>query len=830
MTWTPLRTHSGANRRAISLPVGGIGTGTVGFGGRGQLRDWELENHPAKGLRCDGTFLACRVQEDGRPPDAFLLEGELFDDEIEGALGSPVPVSGLKRLEEACFEATYPFGRVRLRDRHVPLLCSVEAWNPLVPGDAEASGLPIAALDITLTSTSARPIDASIMLSFEALVGHRLRERRDGGGSLPFIEAATGEEMATLLAGDRGLDERDEEWGTLAAAVLGPQTYGGKQWRIGRWNQGLTEMWETFLARGEPGDGLFHSAPGEALSGCLGAHRHLTPLSSATVRFVVGWHFPNRRAWIWGGPGPRGGSGPEVVGNHYCVSRRDALDAVRQAIPRLLDLRARTEAFVASVTGSDLAAAVKEAALSNLSTLRTQTFFRTADGRPYGWEGCLDDAGSCLGSCTHVWNYEYATAYLFPDLAREMRRIEFQFSTSDAGAMSFRTLLPLEERAQAFGLAAADGQFGRLISLYREWRSSGDDGFLRDLWPAARRALAFAWLPGSWDADQDGVAEGCLHNTMDVEYYGPTPIIQSWYLGALGAMAEMARRCGDSPFAETCERLQRRGATWTDAHLFNGRYYVQEIRPPHDFASLRPEVRHPSMGAEQLHDPEFQIGNGCQIDQLVGDAAARLAGLPSVFDPVHVTSALRAVHEENYVARAGWWSNPMRTFFTNRDEGHVVCSYPEGLPAHPMPYWSEVMTGFEYSYALSLIQDGQREFAEWVVSTIRNRYDGRTRSPFDEAECGHHYARAMASWGLVPAIIGFDYDGRTGTLKLAADAPRGRWPWAVNGAWGAVEVGEDIRFAVHGGSLGVSSLRRGDRELRLSAIGPLGAGAAVTAS
>jgi non-lysosomal glucosylceramidase len=487
MTWTPLRTHSGANRRAISLPVGGIGTGTVGFGGRGQLRDWELENHPAKGLRCEGTFLACRVQEDGRPPDAFLLEGELFDDEIEGALGSPVPVSGLKRLEEACFEATYPFGRVRLRDGHVPLLCSVEAWNPLVPGDAEASGLPIAALDITLTSTSARPIDASIMLSFEALVGHRLRERRDGGGSLPFIEAATGEEMATLLAGDRGLDERDEEWGTLAAAVLGPQTYGGAQWRIGRWNQGLTAMWETFLARGEPGDGLFHSAPGEALSGCLGAHRHLTPLSSATVRFVVGWHFPNRRAWIWGGPGPRGGSGPEVVGNHYCVSRRDALDAVRQAIPRLLDLRARTEAFVASVTGSDLAAAVKEAALSNLSTLRTQTFFRTADGRPYGWEGCLDDAGSCLGSCTHVWNYEYATAYLFPDLAREMRRIEFQFSTSDAGAMSFRTLLPLEERAQAFGLAAADGQFGRLISLYREWRSSGDDGFLRDLWPAGAR-------------------------------------------------------------------------------------------------------------------------------------------------------------------------------------------------------------------------------------------------------------------------------------------------------------------------------------------------------
>jgi non-lysosomal glucosylceramidase len=147
-----------------------------------------------------------------------------------------------------------------------------------------------------------------------------------------------------------------------------------------------------------------------------------------------------------------------------------------------------------------------------------------------------------------------------------------------------------------------------------------------------------------------------------------------------------------------------------------------------------------------------------------------------------------------------------------------------------MPYWSEVMTGFEYSYALGLIQDGQREFADWVVSTIRSRYDGGTRNPFDEAECGHHYARAMASWGLVPAIIGFDYDGRTGTLELDGAAPRGRWPWAVNGAWGAVEVAEDIRLEVHGGSLEVSSLRRGDRELSLSVVGPLEAGAAVEAS
>ena len=50
--------------------------------------------------------------------------------------------------------------------------------------------------------------------------------------------------------------------------------------------------------------------------------------------------------------------------------------------------------------------------------------------------------------------------------------------------------------------------------------------------------------------------------------------------------------------------------------------------------------------------------------------------------------------------------------------------------------------------------------AERVVAAIRQRYDGNKRNPFDEAECGHHYARAMISWGLINAWSGFDYDAR----------------------------------------------------------------------
>ncbi len=254
---------------------------------------------------------------------------------------------------------------------------------------------------------------------------------------------------------------------------------------------------------------------------------------------------------------------------------------------------------------SDLSATVKEAALFNLSTLRSQTYFRTADGHPFGWEGCLDDAGSCLGSCTHVWNYDLATGYLFGSLARQMRELEYQYATGDDGGMSFRILLPLD-KARDYPLTAADGQFGCVVKLYREWQLSGDDDWLRALWPACRRSIEFAWIEGGWDADRDGLAEGTQHNTMDVEYFGPTPVIQSWYLAALAAGARMAEAAGDPEFAATC----RSGAGQRAA------------------ADRGPAVQRPLLRAEDHPARGLQPGGGPAAVGQHGRRAGRPARVP----------------------------------------------------------------------------------------------------------------------------------------------------------------------------------------------------------
>jgi hypothetical protein len=41
-----VRSFTGAQLGEIAFPLGGIGTGTVSLGGRGDLRDWEIFNRP----------------------------------------------------------------------------------------------------------------------------------------------------------------------------------------------------------------------------------------------------------------------------------------------------------------------------------------------------------------------------------------------------------------------------------------------------------------------------------------------------------------------------------------------------------------------------------------------------------------------------------------------------------------------------------------------------------------------------------------------------------------------------------------------------------------
>jgi non-lysosomal glucosylceramidase len=802
------RIFTGRHLAMIAFPLGGAGAGSVSLGGRGQLRDWEIFNRADRGNNLPYAFPSIWVQAGNSKPVVRVLEGR-YQPPYEGqdGLGSQ-NAPGLSRLASARFTGEYPFARIDFEDEELPARVSLEAFSPFIPHEPDDSGLPVAVLRYRVMNPSVHATRVAIAWSIENPVmpsgtesppKEELDKRRN--------EFRQGNGLSGLFMTNPGLPASDSFYGSFALALSqqgdGKLTYL-RGWPSGRWWNSPLLFWDDFSANGELGP----EAKRLNSVGALCLSRTIPAGGSATYEFLLAWHFPNRTPARCGWKAPTGEENT-VIGNWYSVRFRDAWDAAEYAVAHLEKLERKTRLFAASLRESTLPAAVREAASANLSTLATTTCFRTADGEFHGFEGVDDKLGCCFGNCTHVWNYETTTAHLFPSFARSLRKAAFGFCLDEAGAMHFRQLLP--DGKERSGFAAADGQMGQIVHAYLDWKLSGDRVWLENLWPRIKKAIEFAWVPGGWDANRDGVMEGVQHNTYDVEFYGPNPQCGIYYLAALRACEEMARTVGETDFASECRRLFENGSRWIDSNLFNGEFYVQQIRPYRKdqiAASLRS-----SMGADDPEHPEYQVGKGCLVDQLVGQYLADVCGLGSLLDEGHVRKALESIHKYNYKPTLYQHDSVQRTFALNNESALVICDYAAALrPRIPFPYFAEVMTGFEYSAATHMLYAGMTKPGLECIANIRRRYDGEKRNPWDEAECGHHYARAMAAWSGVLALSGFRYDGGESRVVILpkSSLPTFKCFWSTATAWGVFtriqsKTQHQVRLQVHSGDLTFNS-------------------------
>jgi len=271
--------------------------------------------------------------------------------------------------------------------------------------------------------------------------------------------------------------------------------------------------------------------------------------------------------------------------------------------------------------------------------------------------------------------------------------------------------------------------------------------------------LQFAWK--YWDADRDGIMEGMQHNTYDIEFYGPNTMTGSLYLAALRAGEEIAKRLGESGKAREYRELFKIGSGWSDEHLFNGGYYEQKVNPTAHEAWLEP-YRGLTLKYgkdDKFKDwPKWQFGKGCLSDQMIGQWYAHMLGLGHLYDSAKVKKTLQSVFKHNW--KPSLWDHPcfFRIYAVDGESGLVVCTWPKDeRPGYALFYADEVWCGIEYQVASHMIYEGMLTEGLAVVMGTRNRHRGDRRNPWDEFECGHHYARSMASYSLLLALSGFSY-------------------------------------------------------------------------
>jgi uncharacterized protein (DUF608 family) len=770
------RRFTGRHLTAIAFPLGGVCAGSISLGGRGQLRDWEIFNRPDKGNAPQYAFPAIWAQAGNRKPVARVLESRI-QPPYEGSSGLGTRnAPGLVRLAAATFTGEFPLARLDFADTALPVRVSLEAFSPFIPHQPDESGLPVAILRYRVTNPGPAPAKVSIAWSIDNPTG------RTPAADTRVNDYRTGDRLAGLYMHSPDLPAADPLKGSFVLAALEPGdariTYL-RGWQADRWWNSPMLYWDDFSADGELGPEPAARSGVGAL--CLG--RTLVPGAHADYAFLLAWHFPNRTARRCGWRAPKGDE-DTIIGNWYTTRFADAWSAAELAASQLPALEAKTRRFAAALRESTVPGAVKDAASANLSTLVAQVCFRTADGEFHGFEGANDHAGCCHGSCTHVWNYETTTPHLFPSFARSLRATSFGYDLDAAGALHFRENLPHKE--PLWGFAAADGTMGQILHAYLDWRLSGDTEWLRGLWPGIKKALEFAWVTGGWDADRDGVMEGVQHNTYDVEFYGPNPLCGIYYLGALRAAEEMARVIGDTASAAEYRRLFESGSKWIDANLFNGEYYVQQIRGVAK-EKIAPSLRS-DMGSADTVDPQYQVGAGCLLDQLIGQYLADVAGLGPLVAPANIRKTLQSLYRYNYRRTMTEHQSVQRTYVLNDEAALLVCDYGKAeRPRIPFPYYAESWTGLEYLAASQMLFAGMtREGVECYRNT-RARYDGEKRNPWDEPECGHHYARAMAAWSGLLALSGFRYHGGEQAVEIKA-APGHRCFWSTATGWGTFQV------------------------------------------
>lgn len=799
------RTFTGHGLSEIAFPLGGIGTGNVSVGGRGNLRDWEIFNHPGKGVTLPYTFFCLWAKPEGGNAAARVLEGRIPPPyagqtgpmNVGAGFGLPTrSVSGLPRFRDANFSGAYPLARLGLQDARFPLRAELNAYTPFVPLDADSSGIPCGVFNWTLYNDSDSPVEASLALSLLNAAGYDghevLSNRHSGqfGGNRNEWRQSDGLRGILFTGGKAKTD--DSGYGSLAVSTTWQErTTHSLRWERAGWWDDLQNFWDDFSADGElPNQTEASDSPdGQTDVGTLALRATVPPGSSVTLPFLLTWCFPNlRNTW---------NTEPAVHGkplcNYYGARFGDAWKVAEYLQTEGDHLERETQQFAAAFFGSTLPAPVLDAVSSQMSIVRTTTCLRTDDGRFHAFEGCGDTWGCCPMNCTHVWNYEQALAFLFPALERTMRFTDFDNNTQPDGRMAFRTLLPMSPDATWAGPPAADGQMGTVLKLYREWKMSGDSNFLKALWPSAKSALEYAW--SKWDNDRDGVMEGEQHNTYDIEFYGPNTMMGTLYLAALCAGAEIAQFLGDADSASEYRRLYEAGRTAYDDLLWNGEYFVQKIVPPvREAEGLGGGIQSVQASGEL----RYQYGSGCLSDQLLGQWFARVVGLGDMLPADHVKSALAAIFHYNYRESFEDHSNCQRIYALNDESGLLLCTWPhEGRETYPFPYADEVWTGIEYQVAAHMIYEGLVEEGLTLVRAIRDRYAGFNRNPWDEVECGHHYARAMASYSLLTALSGFRWDAVLGTMEFAPRIP-GRFKtfFAAGTGWGVFDTAGDGTGAI----------------------------------
>ncbi|MCP4311300.1 MAG: glucosylceramidase [Bacteroidetes bacterium] len=718
----PPVTYEGEYLTGLDFPVGALGGSVIRMNGKAERTWWQIfnnfEERAGSGI-VPNSFFALRTHSDG---------GTVVKALQTSAAGS------FPAMRSLSFQGEYPFGWYHFEDEELPVDVSLEAYNPLIPMDMKNSAIPCGIFRIKVSNTGDEKVEVSLLASQQNAVGFTGYDTIAG----PLLRSARGYgQNQNTVVSSKGKTSLEM---TGPAGSMQLSAYAAKVSSSAAWED-YSSLLEDFTIDGVLSGENTASSPGAetTVDGALATAFDLKPGEERTVTFVLSWYFP-------GGTFGRSDI-PEWyfvdAGSQYENWWKDAAEVDAYVAENFDYLDASSRLYHQTMYSSNIPRYALDRLSSNICVVKSPTTFWTRDGYFGIWES-TSSKEEWLGNCKHVIHYAQGHARLYPELGRILREIDLDTQMEDG-------LLPAR---QGQLLNAFDGHFGSILGVYREHLLSEDDQFLRAAWPRTRKAMDFAI--SNYDDNQDGMLSGSYHNTLDCNSSGTSPWIGSLYIAALKASAQMALLMGEDELSAAYGDLANIAAINQNQELWSEElgYYI-----------ARPE-----------HLPDTRLmDKACGLDMLLGQWWANQLNLGRIYPLERSLSGLAAIHRINRFTEDGN-PRPYRDFLGNGDTGWQMFVHPGEVPENSIHYYCEVMTGFEYAAAATMIQHSMVNQGLEIIEEISKRYDGRFRagdevtlapnanvfgsgSPFGEDECGDYYARAMSSWSVLLALQGFIFDG-----------------------------------------------------------------------
>jgi len=717
-------TYKGKYLTGIDFPVGALGGSVIRMNGKAERQWWQIfnnfEERAGSGV-VPNSFFAIRAKTKGKPVVRVL---------------QTTAVGDFDAVDELTMQGEYPFGWYEFVDNKLPVEVSMEAYNPLIPMDMKNSAIPCGIFNIKVSNPTDQTIEVSILgtqqnavgfTGYDTIAGPYNRKCRGYGNNTNTI--LSGNDITSLkMTGNNG---------SMQLSVYESDASATASW------ENMTALLKDFIDDGKLVGEKKSSSPtnGVTVDGALATDFSLKPGEEKTITFVLSWHFPKGTfgrcdiaEWCF----LKGGS---MYENWWA----DANEVDQYVRKNFNYLETTTNLYHETMYSSNIPRYALDRITSNLCVLKSPTVFWTKHDYFGIWESTSSNE-LWMGNCKHVGHYAQGHARAFPELGRTLRK-------QDLNTITREGLLPDRDGGSQ---DAMDGHFGSILGIYREHLLSDNDEFLYVSWPLTKKAINYAI--SRFDNDKDGMMKGDHHNTLDCNASGTSPWIGTMYMAALKACEQMATIVGDNEAASIYRSIWTVGIRNQNEQLWDDK------------------LGHYKEKSEFLEGKKVMT-NATSIDMLLGQWWANQLNLGQLYPADRTIESLTKIYQNNKFTDTGTgYKATFRDFLGTGDTGWFMNTFPGDPPENSIYYYHEVMSGFEYAAASTMLQYGMISEGLHMIGSIASRYDGRFRgkgevhlaenscvfgtgSPFGEDECGDFYTRPMSSWSALLAMQGFIYDG-----------------------------------------------------------------------